>query len=102
MREKLRKLGLGSCLSFTGRIRYFKEMGGKLCVVLENVKYKGRTVTDHVWFRGGGLKFKRAGAGMRDIVSFKATIQMYARVIAKDPIQFEVDYGLKNQKKSLF
>ena len=92
MRTKLKKLGLGSCLRFTGRIRYFKEMAGKLCVVLENIRYNKKLVTDHVWLKGGGLKFKRAGAGMKDTVSFKATVQMYARVKTKNPIQFEVDY----------
>ena len=96
MREKLRKLGLGSCLRFTGKIRYFKEISGKLCVVLEKIRYNGKIVTDHVWFRGGGLKFKRAGAGMKDRVSFKATVQMYARIKTKNPIQFEVEYGLKD------
>ena len=56
-------------------------------------------MTDHVWFRGGGLKFKRAGAGMKDRVSFKATVQMYARIKTKNPIQFEVEYGLKDPQE---
>ena len=96
MRKKLGKLGLGNQYRFTGRIRYFKETNGKLSVVLERIKYQKKLITDHVWFKNRGLSFKNAGAGMKDIVSFKATVQMYARIKEKDPIQFEVDYGLKD------
>ena len=96
MRTKLGKLGIGSRIRFTGRIRYFKEMAGKLCVVLEQVRYNGKIVTDHVWFRGGGYKFKRAGAATKDRVSFLATVQMYVRTKGMDQVQFQVEYGLKD------
>lgn len=99
MRKKLGKLGVGKKFSFIGRIRYFKGNNGKLSVVIEQVRYKKKLITDHVWLMNRGLSFKRAGANAKDIVSFKATVRMYAKIKSKNPLQFEIDYGLEDPQE---
>ncbi|MBO4285758.1 MAG: hypothetical protein J5880_00305 [Bacilli bacterium] len=95
MRKELKKLGVGKRLSFTGIVSGFKPFDGVTRTLIEDVRYKGKTITDHVWLHLGkdfsSLHFKKG-----DYVRFNSQIISYGKMDKTNKKQKKLDYGLSN------
>ena len=102
MRKQLKDLGIGTRHRFKGTVWKFgikNTCQGTLeTILLKNIHYKGKRITDHIWFDFGG-QFKKLNLQINDQVAFDARIDLYRRSSLYNPPENLIDYTLSNPTK---